>query len=166
MLCRLLYVSRITDAAASDLPGAMEDILVVSAELNRRDAITGFLLADGVSFVQVLEGPDVAVTACYERILKDGRHTDVRLRFLAGIDRRRFPRWSMCGLCLADLDDTLLSPPDIGFELIEADAGSLIQHLEGIAFRHGSDLDAAHAGLLRAAAAMRAREAGGPPGSK
>lgn len=148
MLCRLLYVSRIAPAASERLTSTMEDILVVSAARNRQDAVTGFLLADGESFVQVLEGTDALVTACYERILRDPRHTDVRLRFLAGIEARRFPRWSMCGLCLSELDDAILSPPDIGFDLNGADAGALLQHLEGLALRHARRLDALHDRLV------------------
>jgi len=148
MLCRLLYVSRIEPAASEHLAGTMEDILLISAARNRQDAITGFLLADGESFVQVLEGTDALVTACYERILRDARHTDVRLRFLAGIEARRFPRWSMCGLCLSELDDAILSPPDIGFDLNGADAGALLQHLEGLAVRHARRLDELHERLV------------------
>jgi hypothetical protein len=148
MLCRLLYVSRIAPAASDRLTSTMEDILVVSAARNRQDAVTGFLLADGESFVQVLEGTDALVTACYERILGDRRHMDVRLRFLAGIEARRFPRWSMCGLCLSELDDAILSPPDIGFDLSGADAGALLQHLEGLAARYARRLDALHEQLI------------------
>lgn len=147
MLCRLLYTSRISADVAANLPGTMEDILLVSARRNQRDAITGLLLADGESFVQVLEGPDRLVVACYERILKDPRHAP-RLKHLTSIDERRFPRWSMCGLSLSDADDALLAPPDIGFDLTCADAGALLQHLEGIAYRHGRRLDALHERLV------------------
>lgn len=153
MLCRLLYVSRISDAAAASLPGAMADILIVSAQRNPLDAITGLLFADGVSFVQVLEGPDARVIACYERILQDQRHHDIRLRSLTSIDARSFPRWSMCGLTLSDLEDKLLAASDIAFELREADAGALLQHLEGLAARHAGQLDAAHARLVASPAA-------------
>jgi len=128
----------------------MHDILAVSAKRNQRDAITGLLLADGESFVQVLEGADRLVTACYERILMDDRHRDARLRLLAGIDERSFPRWSMCGLHLSAMDDTLLTAPDIGFDLIDADAGALLQHLGGIAQRHARRLDAEHQRLIAA----------------
>ncbi|WP_296594845.1 BLUF domain-containing protein [Phenylobacterium sp.] len=150
MLCRLLYVSRLSDAGASRITSTMQDILIVSALRNREDAITGFLLGDGERFVQVLEGPDLRVTACYERILKDARHEDVRLRLLVGIDERRFSRWSMCGLYLSDLDDTVLSPPDIGFDVGGAGAGALLQHLEGVALRHAHRLDALHERLIAA----------------
>lgn len=129
----------------------MEDILVVSARCNRRDAITGVLLADGNSFAQVLEGPALAVVACYERILVDPRHQDARLRFLASIDARSFPRWSMCGLSLSQLDDSLLQPPDIAFDLYAADAGALLQHLSGISLRHARRLDTLHERLLASA---------------
>jgi hypothetical protein len=149
MLCRLLYASRISVAAASHLPRTMEDILVVSGRLNRRDAITGLLLADGETFVQALEGPDALVVACYERILKDERHTP-RLKHLTGIEERRFPRWSMCGLSLSAADNAILTAPDIGFNVGQAEAGALLQHLEGIAYRHAPQLDALHERLVSA----------------
>jgi hypothetical protein len=149
MLCRLLYASRISAEAASDLTRTMEDILVVSSRLNLGDGITGLLLADGETFVQALEGPDALVVACYERILKDPRHTP-RLKHLTGIEERRFPRWSMCGLSLSAADDAILTLPDIGFDLTQADAGALLQHLEGIAYRHGLRLDVLHERLLSA----------------
>lgn len=149
MLCRLLYASRISPDIVVDVSGTMQDILKVSARHNQRDAITGLLLADGETFVQALEGPDRLVVACYERILKDPRHTP-RLRHLTSIDDRRFPRWSMCGLGLSDVDDAILAPPDIGFDLTCADAGALLQHLEGIAYRHGRRLDDLHERLVAA----------------
>jgi len=151
MLCRLLYVSRIAPAAADHPTGAMTDILVASARRNRQDAITGLLLADGEHFAQVLEGPDALVTACYERILGDIRHMRSRLRLLVGIEARQFPRWSMCGLYLSDLDDALLNPPDIGFDVYAADAGAVLQHLEGLALRHARRLDALHEELIAGA---------------
>lgn len=148
MLCRLLYVSRMSSDAGSSTPGTMQDILFVSARRNAEDGVTGFLLANGERFVQVLEGPDVRITGCYERILKDPRHLDVRIRSLDGVEQRRFPRWSMCGLYLSELDDVVLSPPDIDFDLGDAGAGVLLQHLEGVAFRHGRRLDALHERLV------------------
>lgn len=144
MLCRLLYVSRISPDAGLRISSTMEDILTVSARRNRADAITGFLLADGESFVQVLEGPATRVVSCYERILKDDRNSAARLRLLTTIQDRRFPRWSMCGASLSDVDDGILSPPDIGFDLVGAEAGALLQHLDGIALRFAMQLDAVH----------------------
>ncbi len=121
---------------------------MVSAYRNRLEAVTGLLFADGESFVQVLEGPDAQVIACYERILQDERHAHIRLRSLTSIDDRDFPRWSMCGLTLSGLENTLLAPADIEFDLREADAGALLQHLQGLAARHARQLDAAHADLV------------------
>lgn len=147
MLCRLLYVSRISTTAAGSLASTMEDVLITSTRRNRPEGITGLLFADGESFVQVLEGADAQVIACYERIVQDDRHSEVRLRSLTSIDTRSFPRWSMCGLTLSDLDDALLGPADIPF-FPEADAGALLQHLVGLSLRHARALDAAHARLV------------------
>lgn len=151
MIHRLIYASRISTEAGSRLASTLEDILVVSAVRNAHDQITGLLLADGQAFAQVLEGPKPAVEACFARILADRRHHRVTLRLAEDAERRRFPRWSMCGLTLSAEDDALLGAPDIEFDLTAVSGGALLQHLDGIAARHAARLDARHAAILAAA---------------
>lgn len=139
----------------------MEDILVASVWRNRLEGVTGFLLADGESFLQALEGPEAQVVACYGRILNDSRNTDARLVDLSAIEQRRFPRWSMCGLSLSEMDDSILSPPDIAFEVGAAHAGALLQHLEGVALRYGRRLDALHERLVFAAELVEGQKKAG-----
>lgn len=148
MLQRLTYVSTLSPHAAGQLMSTVEDILVVSVAQNRRDDLTGFLLCDGVAFVQALEGPAAAVESCFERIRRDPRHLRLELRERGAIRSRLFPRWSMCGLTLSPADDLLLTAPDIDFELREATEGALLQLLTGLADRHGGELDAVHRRML------------------
>jgi hypothetical protein len=148
MIYRLAYVSSLTPAAAATLVSTMEDVLAGSVANNRRDAITGFLLCDGAAFVQVLEGPEVRVESCFGRILVDTRHHLISVRERRRVDGRLFPAWSMCGLTLSEVDDALLSAPDIAFDLRHAATGALIQLLSSLAERHGPELDARHARLL------------------
>jgi hypothetical protein len=145
---QLTYVSTIRPNAAAILASTVQDILVESAPRNRRDDITGFLLADGESFVQLLEGPERAVEDCFLRILLDYRHHKIVLRERGPVERRLFPAWSMCGLTLSSVDDTLLHPPDLPFDLQTTSTGALIQLLASLAERHGPELDARHAHLL------------------
>jgi hypothetical protein len=145
---RLLYVSIMSEAAAASLANTMEDILVEAARLNARDGVTGFLLCDGIHFVQVLEGGWDEVEACFARIETDRRHFAVEARLREDTPRRLFPRWSMCGLTLSDLDDALLATPQIEFHPRRVDPGAVLQQVESLAVRFGDRLDARHAPLL------------------
>ena len=148
MLHRIIYASTISPTAAASLVSTMEDILLASVRNNLRDDITGFLICDGFCFAQVLEGQKGPVEACFTRILADRRHIHPLLRERTGVETRRFPSWSMCGLTLSAEDDALLRPPDIDFDLRRAPGGALLQVLSGAADRYSRRLDAAHDRLL------------------
>lgn len=62
---------------------------------NRLADITGVLLYDGSRFLQVLEGPPVAVAAVFARIRVDCRHTAVEVLADGPITHRQFASWSM-----------------------------------------------------------------------
>ncbi|OIP55047.1 MAG: hypothetical protein AUK54_04755 [Helicobacteraceae bacterium CG2_30_36_10] len=53
------------------------------------------LLYGGDSFLQILEGEEEEVTALYEKILQDERHTDSILLDKSPIQERIFSAWSM-----------------------------------------------------------------------
>jgi hypothetical protein len=92
-LVRLAYFSVAAKRVSQDL---LDDLLRVSQERNRASGITGVLLCDGESFVQVLEGPPDAVLETYERIEADSRHravVEIQRETAAG--ERLFPSWSM-----------------------------------------------------------------------
>jgi len=144
----LLYVSTATVSVALALADTMQDILIVSDANNRRDGITGFLLSDGYAFVQLLEGPEAQVRACFARICADPRNALPTVRDEAWSDARLFPDWSMCALNLSGRDNLLLQPGDIRFDLLAASAGALRQHLVTLARIHGPELLSAHIPLL------------------
>lgn len=130
------------------LTETMRAILLTSDANNRRDNITGFLLSDGFVFVQLLEGAETEVRACFSRICADERHWRPTVREVDHADERLFPNWSMCGLNLTGRDNILLWPGEIGFDLSSATPGALRQHLLTLARLHGPDLMRAHAPLL------------------
>lgn len=82
----------------------LREILKVSAERNRAAGITGFLLFDGTTFVQILEGEKDAVLSTYKRIAADERHRDVSVIEEAEIGGRDFDRWAMGGHMRAGRD--------------------------------------------------------------
>jgi len=73
----------------------IEDILQVSRSNNRRDGITGLLVADGVRFLQVLEGEQAQVEAAFNRISGDERHFGIFALARKEVDAREFGEWDM-----------------------------------------------------------------------
>jgi hypothetical protein len=79
----------------------LETLLGTSRRNNRRDDITGLLLhvvaADeaGGAFVQVLEGDEAAVEACYSRIEADDLHSGLRVLGRGPAAGRDFADWTM-----------------------------------------------------------------------
>jgi len=62
---RIRYVSELTSELSAE---ELDELARISDENNRRDSLTGVLVASGRVFFQLLEGPDGAVDACFERI--------------------------------------------------------------------------------------------------
>jgi hypothetical protein len=94
-LFSLSYVSQATqrDPAALRVEAAL--IAAASAALNAAAGVTGALAVGDGWFAQVIEGPRLAVLDTFDRILRDRRHTEIRLLAFHPIAQRRFAAWSM-----------------------------------------------------------------------
>lgn len=104
IIVRLTYYSRnLLDRLGGPIQERAHDILIESVANNRRDDITGALIHDDKWFAQALEGPEAAVTATFERILRDPRHGEVKLIKMQPVPARRFGAWWMA--CVARCDD-------------------------------------------------------------
>jgi hypothetical protein len=79
---------------------------------NLTDGITGFLVVAGDHFVQIIEGSDAAVQACFLRIEQDSRHVAVTIKAYLRIRRRRFDGWSM-GLFTGKPNDVIPVGPSL-----------------------------------------------------
>lgn len=91
-MIRLLYIS----TARSEMTSAALDALLNHSRVrNAADQITGLLIVGGRRFLQVLEGPEDAVTTTYERICADPRHFAAVTLSNKMVDQRIFPQWSM-----------------------------------------------------------------------
>jgi hypothetical protein len=93
-LCRAIYISQAVGNAGSSLLSVAE-ILGVSERNNRRDHLTGVLLAHDGWFLQALEGARIDIDRLLTRLHKDPRHTDIRMLGFEAIEQRAFPAWSM-----------------------------------------------------------------------
>jgi hypothetical protein len=88
----LIYVSTSVKLLSDE---ELLDILKASRENNTSKDVTGLLLYKGGNFMQVLEGPDEAVEALYEKIKADPRHKDLIVLSREQISARQFPAWEM-----------------------------------------------------------------------
>ena len=91
-MIQLAYVSSTKGLLTVD---AIEKILVVSREKNRKLGITGMLLYKGGNVLQVLEGEREEVVALFEVIRKDERHGAIIKLYQTNIKERDFPEWTM-----------------------------------------------------------------------
>ena len=73
----------------------LEDILTKSRANNPAIGVTGNLIYHADLFLQLLEGPHVAVNKLYETILADNRHTDIVKLRDETFNRRLFASWAM-----------------------------------------------------------------------
>ena len=73
----------------------LEDILTKSRSNNPAVGITGNLIYHADLFLQMLEGPHVAVHKLYEKILTDNRHADIVKLRDESFSRRLFASWAM-----------------------------------------------------------------------
>jgi hypothetical protein len=105
MLVRLMYASRAVEPVRAD---TLNLIMKTSTQNNATVGVTGVLCFSGAIFLQVLEGGRAAVSALYNRIAQDDRHTDVMLLSLEEIDERRFAGWAMGQVDIARLNPALL----------------------------------------------------------
>jgi hypothetical protein len=157
IIVRLTYYSRIrVDRAGGPALDRIRDILIESVANNRRDDITGALIHDDKWFAQALEGPETKVTAAFERILRDPRHSDVRLIRMQPVPARQFAAWWMACVARGDdnadvfrhhcesecFDPQLMRADRLG-DLIEAAVERSPRHLGKAAWTGGSATNAA-----------------------
>lgn len=97
-LIRIVYISRATFAtstAANGVEPTVARILSVSRSNNRKNGLVGMLYYGDGCFFQCLEGETSKVQALYKTLLKDSRHTDLKILASEQIKRLSFPDWSM-----------------------------------------------------------------------
>jgi len=105
MLVRLLYASR----PASPLTASLIDtILAQSQDGNQSKGITGILCFSDDLFLQVLEGGRDEVCELFNAIVRDDRHSNVRILSYEEIPERRFGGWTMGQVNIARVNPSLL----------------------------------------------------------
>jgi len=105
MLVRCLYASRAAESLTAE---ALEEILDQSNRNNPLLGITGLLFVTNGIFVQVLEGGRDEVCDLYNAIVRDPRHSNVRLLAYEEISERRFGNWTMGQVSAESLNPAIL----------------------------------------------------------
>lgn len=91
-LIHLIYISSATNWPTEN---DLKELLEQARERNLKQNITGMLLYDNATFMQVLEGSAEDVHDIYSSILKDPRNNGLFTLIEEEISERSFPNWSM-----------------------------------------------------------------------
>ncbi len=91
-MLQLIYTS---EAKNNFSPSELQNLLLTVRRNNDRDAITGMLLYEDGTFLQVLEGENEVIESTYQRIAADKRHHKIMLIARFEIDHRSFHDWEM-----------------------------------------------------------------------
>ena len=105
----IVFVSQKTELAQRN-PLHIQDICQVSKVRNAGLNLTGALVATQDRFAQVLEGPSESLGAVMTSILRDPRHTDVRLVREEPAGQRNFPSWSLAYVGRSTYVQSLVAP--------------------------------------------------------
>ena len=76
-------------------PDLLTRLLQKARVRNSLYGVTGMLLYDAGSFLQVLEGPEAGVDLIFDSIKRDARHRNARILSRQSIDRPEFNDWAM-----------------------------------------------------------------------
>ena len=90
-LKHVIYISRPTHFDHI----VLENILTASRSNNPKIGVTGNLIYHSDLFLQMLEGPHLAVGKLYETILSDNRHADIVKLRDEHFNRRLYATWAM-----------------------------------------------------------------------
>lgn len=91
-LHQIIYISTANPELTED---ALLELLSGSQKRNASRKITGLLLHSDGNIIQVIEGPEPAAKALYDKISGDSRHRGVTLISSKPIEKRDFPEFKM-----------------------------------------------------------------------
>lgn len=99
---RIFYASTATRPMSDE---DLREILTLSRANNQRDGVRGALIYHDMSFLQVLEGPQDAVMALWERLEEDPRHHDLFVFQQKDVEEPIFREWTMAWVRAAPILD-------------------------------------------------------------
>lgn len=103
----------------------LEMLLTTSREQNKKHTVTGMLVCFADNYIQLIEGPEQAITRLYKNIVVDTRHEKVITLKEGWIKERSFADWAM-GI---DKDKYTLKDYRNTFHLLDDDISKLLDIL-------------------------------------
>ncbi|MGM0551957.1 MAG: BLUF domain-containing protein [Bacteroidota bacterium] len=91
-LIHIVYVSFSSKPLSNQ---ELNELLTTIRKKNSANEITGLLLYNNSTFIQVIEGAEETLHRVFEKIRKDVRHTNVVILMEEPIQQRTFPGWYM-----------------------------------------------------------------------
>ncbi|MFO7829752.1 MAG: BLUF domain-containing protein [Bacteroidales bacterium] len=91
-LMHIVYVS-FSDKVLSEK--GLDELLVDIRKRNKLQKVTGLLLYNDGTFIQLIEGKTNIIQNLFEKIKNDKRHSNVVLLLEESIKKRAFPDWTM-----------------------------------------------------------------------
>ena len=92
MLQSLLYISVVNTPMTRD---DIKELVRKSQENNDRAGLTGFLMYNGINFLQLLEGESEPLETCWNKISNDQRHSGIKIMQREEVNRRMLGDWPM-----------------------------------------------------------------------
>ncbi len=102
-LYRVMYVSK---ASHPFTKGELDDLLAGARARNQAHGISGILVYDAGSFLQVFEGPTERVSTLVRNIQRDPRHGEVVFLSAGAVEDRYFEGWGMDRANVDRMDDS------------------------------------------------------------
>ena len=116
----------------------LTQLLAKSRRRNGDSDVTGLLVAGGRRFMQVLEGPEPAVRATYQRISQDPRHFAIVTLADKPIAARNFAGWAMGFETGGDAGPDLSLHDQLAAIISSISDRNLRAYFEGFVKSHGS----------------------------
>lgn len=114
ILLRMTYISRYNSDNANI---EVARILEQSRRNNESNGITGVLVMNENYFLQVIEGSRAVINTLLQKLIKDERHTSLRIVECHEVQQRHWSKWSMQYLTLSEQhkEDVLKFSPEAKF---------------------------------------------------
>jgi acetyl-CoA carboxylase carboxyltransferase component len=95
---QLVYRSTYRSGRIDNTLQALREIVKASSRNNANLRITGYLIFDGETFLQILEGARADIVTTFARIEADPRHRDAVIVQSRMVEKRDFSQWAMGGV--------------------------------------------------------------------
>jgi len=94
-IMQLIYMSKSSENMSED---NLLSLVKAAQKYNIEHDISGFLISDKETIVQLLEGIEKEVVSLFQKIKNDTRHHEIKIQYQAASDVRAMPFLGM-GLC-------------------------------------------------------------------